>query len=176
MFKLKIIITLLAFSILSGCYELEKVWHQGTTKGVGLCIENNLDTSKLLSESLVRSQCIKEHTKDLPYKVMKARASVWINDKNVTVSISNGKNLYENYVITEISLSANIYDSDGKLHTVSEEVENVWIEPSDFLSGRATIEFDFSLSDYDTFCSDLDQKKSCKSWNLASMRGVEIKL
>ena len=176
MFKFKIIITLLAFSILSGCYELQKVWHQGTTKGVGLCIENNLDTSKLLSESLVRSQCIKEHTKDLPYKFMKAKAYVWVNDKDVTVSISDGENLYENYVITEITLNAKIYDVDGKLHTITEEVENVWIEPNDNLSGSATMEFDFSLSDYNTFCSDLDQNKSCKSWNLASMRGVEIKL
>ena len=177
MLRLKTVFILLTISLLAGCYELEKIWHKGTTKGVSLCIENNSDTSELLSETLVRSQCIKEHTKDLPFKYMDARAYVDANDKYLTVRISSGKNLYENFIITEITLDGDVYDADGKVHSSSQVDADVWIEPGKALKGSAKFEFDFPIDDFNGGCAEeKDERKSCSGWGIDSFRGLEIKL
>ena len=177
MFRLKTIFILLTISLLSGCYELEKIWHNGTTKGVSLCIENNSDTSELLSESLVRTQCIKEHTKDLPYKYMEGRAYVNANGEYLNINISDGKNLYENFVITEITLHGDVYDADGKLHESSQVDADLWIEPGKDLQGSVKLEFDFPIDDFNGTCGkEKGEKKSCTAWSMNSFRGLEIRL
>ena len=177
MFKLKTIFILLTISLLAGCYELEKIWHNGTTKGVSLCIENNSDTSELLSESLVRTQCIKEHTKDLPYKYMEGRAYVNANGEYLKINISDGKNLYENFVITEITLHGDVYDADGKQHESSQVDADLWIEPGKDLQGSVKLEFDFPIDDFNGTCGkEKGEKKSCTAWSMYSFRGLEIRL
>ena len=177
MLRLKTVFILLTISLLAGCYELEKIWHKGTTKGVSLCIENNSDTSELLSEKLVRSQCIKEHTKNLPLKFMEARAYVDADGEYLNVRISSGKNLYENFLITEVTFGGEVYDADGKEHLSTEVDADVWIEPGKALQGSVKIEFDFPIDDFNGTCGEeKDERKSCSGWGIQSFRGLEIRL
>lgn len=177
MLRLKTIFILLTISLLAGCYELEKIWHYGTTKGVSLCIENNSDTSELLSESLVRTQCIKEHTKDLPYKHIGGSAYLRTDGNYLNVRISDGKNLYENFIITGFTLHGDVYDADGKAHESSQVLADVWIEPGKDLQGSGKLEFDFPVDDFDGTCAvEKDKRKSCSSWTMDSFRGLELRL
>ena len=109
MLRSKINLSVLLCILLSACYPVEKVFYHGTVKGVGLCIENNIQTSELLSKDLVEKQCIKQFSKTLDYKWMGATARVEVSgDDSIFLSITDGKNLYESAVITEMELKLSL--------------------------------------------------------------------
>ncbi len=178
--KFNLVLALTAVIALSGCYEIEKIFNQGTVKGVSLCMEN--DSSPLLSDELIKRSCIKEHQTTFSGISFSGRAYVNFNleKDQVDVRISEGSSGYDNIIITEIHVLAYIYDENGKKYS-NNGIMYVWLEPNVELTGSRVLIKDFGLPEgvsFDealrTFCSDVEKKVSCRSWELSHFRGLKI--
>ena len=179
--KFNLVLALTAVIALSGCYEIEKIFNQGTVKGVSLCMEN--DSSPLLSDELIKRSCIKEHQTTFSKSIINSeRAYVDFNleKDQVDVRISEGSSGYDNIIITEIHVLAYIYDENGKKYS-NNGIMYVWLEPNVELTGSRVLIKDFGLPEgvsFDealrTFCSDVEKKVSCRSWGIRDYRGLKI--
>ena len=161
--------------LLSGCYEIEKLWHDGTVKGVSLCIEHYTDMSDLLSESYIRSKCIKEHSKILPNQNSKLQARIEVKNDFVKVALIGGNNEFDKFVITGINLLVVLWDKNGKPHSDTGYLDS-WIEPSKPLEGSLQINFKFPDEEYIGSCKKISDQKSCINFEVLNLIGVETSL
>ena len=178
--KFNLVLALTAVIALSGCYEIEKIFNQGTVKGVSLCMEN--DNSPLLSDELIKRRCIKEHQTTFSYSMTSAEGAYVdfnLEKDQADVRVVEGSSGYDNIIITEIHVSAGIRDENGKRYSKSGVID-VWLEPDEQLKGSVLIK-DFGLPEgvsfdeaLQTYCSFVEKKVSCRDWGISHYRGLKI--
>lgn len=164
---------LIMFPLLSGCYELKKIWLNGTVKGVASCINHLSQSAGLLSESLIKRECVEENENNVPYEYFEASAWTTTNEDSVTINLSGGQNTIEDYVLSTLRVKAILYDAEGKMWS-GIGLAKVWIEPYSTISGTANVQFEFPKQEYSSWCSETSEKKSCKSWALIDFKGVRV--
>ncbi len=161
---------------LSGCKE--STTRSGTVSAVSECIEKNSKQGELVSKQLIKSQCIKREQIKRHYIYQEEyRSYVGYSGENVVL---NGKlqNYHEDFVITEIEVSFDLYDGDGKKYSKSGVQSNLWIEPSLYLDLYVAIPIgeDITIRPSE-FCSHKpDTYKNCKTWNVIGFKGVNVSL
>jgi len=175
--SVSILIVLFLMISLTGCDEIKKIIYKGTVKGVNLCIKQN--SSLPLQEYLIKRKCEKEHQSVLKFKQLDAAADIVILDNGTGwISITNGTNLYYNYVITELLVDIIVYDAGGKLHVKPTNIVT-WVEPlKDLLGSNRIRKIDLpanTSSDEinEKYCSE-KIKKSCKNWSIKRITGIKM--
>jgi len=185
---LNLLITLTLIISLTGCYQLTKIIHKGTAKGVILCIEHN--SSSILSEELVKRKCIKENQteivsrsmnekKDLEamsyMKSLGIKGSIWLDNKSAKIFLNEGTNSDYDYILTELKVRLIIKDENGKRYLRDDTID-IWVEPSKQIEGRIAISFSKSVNRAEInnkYCGD-STIKTCKSWGVISVLGIKI--
>lgn len=179
--------SILLLFILSGCWlEDKEEKYKGTVKGVSICIEKNETQSSLVSEDLIKKQCIRKHEHHIPIaRNLNAdtRSSINFDSEYVKLNVSGLDTLFEEYVITSIELSGRFYDRLEKEHINSEWVNGLWIEPN-----TSDLKVSVKMPHNHTFASDIfpsrfcsksvgvEKTKFCKSWSIRNYKGLSITL
>ena len=177
-FRTSFILTLTL--LLSGCYEVKKIFYKGTVKGVSLCIEQN--NSALLSAELVKQRCIKEHAVRNQAANASVRAKLfWANAASdiAYLELAGGVNETSDFVITGIAVIMTFYDEEGNPYS-NKGFVRTWAEPSGFIEGSIKIK-NFGLPPAlkteainVTNCDPKTKKISCRSLSVIGYLGLRI--
>lgn len=163
--------------LLNACVLDDEKQNHGTVLGVTACISKNMEQSKLISETLVKQQCINKHEQILNKRYdPRNRANVYIEDDQMVVSASTLVNNFDDIVITSIELSGCYRDVNGKENCKSKWVHDIWAEPNKFFSGTVKVQYDYKGATIDAWCTKLEDKKNCKGWDILRYKGLKIKL
>ena len=133
--------SILLLFILSGCWlEDKEEKYKGTVKGVSICIEKNEKQSNLVSETLIKQQCIRQHERVTYFSDQKSLGSAQFKLDSMYVNASVLYNLFEDKIITAVKLSGVYYDAMGERHESSGEwSESLWIEPKQTVETSVSI-------------------------------------
>ncbi len=148
----------------------------GTTKGAVMCIEKNKQQSELISEKLVKNQCVKKHEIEIDH-ILNAVAKVYIHKSRITVSGIDGKNTYDDKIITSMSIKVTLYDEEGIQYSGVSFINNLWVLPNtSFHNLKVDLYFDYNKEDYyyDWCSNKKDNNTACKEWGIESLRGLEV--
>ena len=166
--------------LLSGCYEVKKIFHKGTVKGVSLCIEQN--NSTLLSAELIKQRCIKEHAVRNQATNASVRAKLlWANAASdiAYLELARGVNETSDFVITAVAVTMTFYDEEGNPYS-NKGFVRTWAEPSGFIEGSIKIKnfgLPPALKTEDINVTNCDPKTievSCRAWSVIGYLGLWI--
>lgn len=181
--KLSLLITSLV--LVGACLPDDEKQNQGTVLGVTACISKNSQQSELVSETLIKQQCINKHEQILNYNDQRNikrqydrqnAASVDVEGDQLIVYASTLWNNFDDIVITSIELSGCYRDGNGKKNCKSKWVHDLWVEPNNSFSGNVRVPYDYTGPKIETWCSKLEVKKNCKGWQIPRYKGLRIKL
>ena len=166
----------------NGCSPFnEEKKFKGTLKGVSACMEKNKDQSELVSSSLIKERCIAKHQtfKDKIYSEDHL-ASVIVTKDFIKVSANSLDNNLGDYVITAVNLEGHFYDENGKYHSKSKWVKNLWVNPDKKYTAIVSIQNKFSQDQVDKITGScnrigpLEKKISCHGWNIVGYKVLKI--
>ena len=170
--------------LITGCDNIEQAAKNkrlnGSLHGVVACIENN--KNDLISKDMLKGLCAKKHHKEQIKPTLTGwKAGITIIDDNVAISPSGiNKN---DFIITRLDVDINWSDENGKKTSIPVSIDNLWIEPNGkFNTYGKPDPFLFSLiygadiKGIEEFCSDANDNKFCKSWNVDKVWGIPINL
>ena len=173
--KLSLLITSLV--LIGACLPDEEKQNQGTVLGITACISKNSQQSELISAALVKQQCINKHEQILNYMYdQRNRASVDVEGDQMIVYANTLWNNFDDMVITSIELSGCYRDRNGGENCKSKWVHDIWAEPNKVFMGTVRVPYDYTGPKIETWCSELEVKKNCKSWNILRYKALKIKL
>ena len=169
--------------LITGCDNIEKAAKNkrlnGSLHGVLACIENN--NNNLISKDLLKGLCAKKHHKEQIKPITGWKAGITSTDDNVAISPSGiNKN---DFIITRLDMTINWRDKNGKKDSIPVSIDNLWIEPNGKFHtyGQAnpiwvSLIYDADIKGIEEFCSDANDNKFCKSWNVDKVWGIPINL
>lgn len=168
---------------LSGCYQLDKVFHKGSVRAFASCLEDRSDLVGVLSEAIIRADCIDENQESLPRSFVSrvgGRLGMLLVNQNTELRVTSFSltNIPDNYVVTQIALDFYLYNADGERFIIGQS-RREWIEgPTDiFTSERWNVSLPSSLyfSEGTNFigCSNADVKINCFEWNILNLKGLK---
>lgn len=163
--------------LVSACLPDEEKQNHGTVLGVTACINKNSNQSELISETLVKEQCINKHEQILNLIFNQENlASVDVKETEIIVYASTLVNNFDDVVITSVELAGCYNDANGEEKCKSKWLHDIWVEPNKVFSGTVKIPYDYKGPKIELWCSNLEDKKNCKSWSILRAKGLKIKL
>ena len=150
----------------------------GTVEGVSICIEKNAKQSELVSQDLMKQQCIAKHEVPKPYLYgVKNTASIKVGEDKWTADADLYNN-FNDFVITFVEIQVTYVDKDGQFFSNSGVVENIWLEP--LRAKSVGLKLSATGPKYPItekgYCSKQVKKILCKEWSIIRYKGLNIVL
>ena len=155
----------------------------GTVNAVVNCVKKNSDQKSIISEEIIKNQCVKEHQKYKPYVYKRGNRAALVRIKN-GYSFTNYqiKNPFDDFMVSGIETYVTFYDGNGKKYMQSVMTENLWVAPKELVKmGDINFYFDNTIDVFPSkYCNRIEVKekkqKDCMEWGIHGWKVLEIKM
>ena len=170
---LVVLVVLLAVGFAPIERATNEVLRHGSLTGVENCIEYS--KSDLLSGDAVKAACVRAFEKPL-YSSESATGRAGPSFfQGIVRWTGNLENKTSDHVTTWVAISVSVYGEDGSEREFSADT-SIWIDPLRSADFSVTLRaLELSILDDIEFCELTDDEpKSCMSWGVTDVRGLEV--